>query len=183
MQKHIATWELLAQFAFTVCVESKLPPGHPPVICRQGADNSAADASAAKGITMTPGMSQVLSQYFLFMRRCQVYSEITHIPGHLKTTADAISRFEPLQTPLDPLGMVEINWLDLLYQDGIQVSQPRNQFLPRFESARLKKIFESRLYFWGVRLPAGRNSICFGMWSNYPPPTLSRSLDLPADGL
>ena len=81
------------------------------------------------------------------------------------------------------LGMVEINWLDLLYQDGIQVSQPRNQFLPRFESARLKKIFESRLYFWGVRLPAGRNSICFGMWSNYPPPTLSRSLDLPADGL
>ena len=77
MQKHIATWELLARFAVTFCVESKLPVGHPPAVCHQGTDNSAADASAAKGITMTSGMSHVLSQYFLFMRRSQFWKSHT----------------------------------------------------------------------------------------------------------
>ena len=77
-----------AQFALTACVASTLPPGHPPFICHQGTDNSAADAAAAKGITMTPSMSNVLGQYFLFMRRTMVFSEITHIPGHQNAQAD-----------------------------------------------------------------------------------------------
>ena len=51
MQKHIAAWEMLAQFALTFCIEARLPPGHSPVLCHQGTDNSAADASAAKGLT------------------------------------------------------------------------------------------------------------------------------------
>ena len=38
MQKHIATWELLAQFALTFCIASKLPFGHPPLSCHQGTD-------------------------------------------------------------------------------------------------------------------------------------------------
>ena len=54
MQKHIAAWELLAQFVLSFCIASKLPHGHPPVKCHQGTDNSAADASAAKGLSMTP---------------------------------------------------------------------------------------------------------------------------------
>ena len=66
MQKHIATWELLAQFALTFCIASMLPPGHQPVRCHQGTDNSAADASAAKGLSMTPGMSHILGQYIFF---------------------------------------------------------------------------------------------------------------------
>ena len=61
MQKHIAVWELLAQFALTFCIAPKFPQGHSPVVCHQGTDNSAADASAAKGITMTLGMSHILS--------------------------------------------------------------------------------------------------------------------------
>ena len=124
MQKHIAAWELLAQFALTFCVESKLPSGHAPATCHQGTDNSAADAAAAKGITMTTGMSQVLSQYFLFMRRSHLYAEITHIPGYQNVTADALSRFEPLQSPLDDHDQVTIDWLQLLRQDGVAVSQP-----------------------------------------------------------
>ena len=43
MQKHIAAWELLAQFALTFCIESALPRGRGPVACQQGTDNSAAD--------------------------------------------------------------------------------------------------------------------------------------------
>ena len=101
-----------------------LPPGHQPVRCHQGTDNSAADAAAAKGITMTTGMSQVLSQYFLFMRRSHLYAEITHIPGYQNVTADALSRFEPLQSPLDDHDQVAIDWLQLLRQDGVAVSQP-----------------------------------------------------------
>ena len=124
MQKHIAAWELLAQFALTFCVESKLPSGHAPATCHQGTDNSAADAAAAKGITMTTGMSQVLSQYFLFMRRSHLYAEITHIPGYQNVTTDALSRFEPLQSPLDDHDQVTIDWLQLLRQDGAAVSQP-----------------------------------------------------------
>ena len=79
MQKHIATWELLAQFVLTFCIASMLPPGHQPVRCHQGTDNSAADASAAKGLSMTPGMSHILIYFLLnFMRKSQVYAEITH---------------------------------------------------------------------------------------------------------
>ena len=125
-KKNIATWELLAQFAVTFCVESRLPFGHAPAVCHQGTDNSAADAAAAKGIIMTSGMSHVISQYFLFMRRSHVYAEITHIPGpgHQNVTAYALSRFESLQMPLDADSQVAIDWAQLLCQDGIVVSQP-----------------------------------------------------------
>ena len=110
MQKHIATWELLAQFALTFCIASMLPLGHQPVRCHQGTDNSAADASPAKGLSMTPGMSHILSQYFLFMRRHQVYAEITHIPGHQNTLADALSRYVDLPQALDAQAQLELCW-------------------------------------------------------------------------
>ena len=75
MQKHIAARELLAQFALTVCIESRLLRGRGPIACQQGTDNSAADAVSAKGLSMTPAVSAVLAPYFTFMRRFHIFSQ------------------------------------------------------------------------------------------------------------
>ena len=53
MQKHIAPWELLAQFTLSFCIEASLPKTRGPVACHQATDNSAADAASAKGLSMT----------------------------------------------------------------------------------------------------------------------------------
>eukprot|EP00435_Cladocopium_sp_Y103_P066455 s873_g28.t1 len=124
MQRHIAAWELLAQFVLTFCIESRLPAGHFPLVCHQGTDNSAADATASKGISMTPGMSHILSQFFLFMRRHHVYAEIFHIPGHLNTLADALSRFEDPPMKLDESSQISVKWHSLMCQNDISVVQP-----------------------------------------------------------
>ena len=47
MQKHIAAWELLAQFALSFCIDALLPRTRGPIICHQATDNSAADAASA----------------------------------------------------------------------------------------------------------------------------------------
>ena len=61
MQKHIAAWELLAQYALTVCIHNVLPS------CRSAiSDNSAADAASAKGFSMTPAVATVLAPFFAF---------------------------------------------------------------------------------------------------------------------
>ena len=124
MQKHIAAWELLAQFALTFCIESRLPPGHFPVTCHQGTDNSASNATAAKGLTTTPGMAHILGQYFLFMLRVHVFPQLSHIPGHLNGLADTISRFGDLPNFLSPSDQIEVDVPSLLCQNGIKV---RNQ--------------------------------------------------------
>jgi hypothetical protein len=101
MQKHIGAWELLAQYALTYCIEATLPSCRNVVSCIQGSDNSAADAASAKGLSMTPATACVLAPFFAFMRRCQIYPKITHIPGHLNDIADGLSRFkQPLPEPL-----------------------------------------------------------------------------------
>ena len=56
MQKYIAIWELLAQFALTFCIASHIPALRLRLRCHQGCDNSAADATSARGTTMTRGM-------------------------------------------------------------------------------------------------------------------------------
>ena len=102
MQKHIAAWELLAQFALSFCIEAHLPSTRGPIACHQATDNSAADAASATGLTMTKTLAAVLTPYFRFMRRYQVYPHITHIPGRLNELADELSRFkETLSTQLE----------------------------------------------------------------------------------
>ena len=105
MQKHIAAWELLAQFALSFCIEVSLPQTHGPITCHQATDNSAADAASAKGLTMTQTLAAVLAPYFTFMRRYQVFPHITNTPGRLNVLADELSRFkDPLSTKIGPSG-------------------------------------------------------------------------------
>ena len=78
MQKHIAAWELLAQYALTYCIHTTLPSCRNAVSCTPGTDNSAADAASAKGLSMTPAMATVLAPFFAFKRRYQIYPKITH---------------------------------------------------------------------------------------------------------
>ena len=119
MQKYIAVWELLAQFALTFCIASHILVSHLPWRCHQDCDNSAADATSAKGITMTRGMSfNVLSQYYLFMRREHLYADITHIPGRENVVADALSRFQDPPMELRQSSLISLPWKNLLYQSG-----------------------------------------------------------------
>ena len=120
LQKYIAMWELLAQFALTFCIARHIPVSHPPLCCHQGCDNSAPDATSAKGITMTRGMSFVLAQYYLFMRREHVYADISHIPGRENVIADALSRFQPPPVELQKSSLCTVCWKDLLNQTGLQ---------------------------------------------------------------
>ena len=132
MQKHIAAWELLAQFVLTYGIACKLPSCHEPVTCHQGTDNSATDASASQGLSMTPAMAEILRQYFIFMRRSNVFADITHVPGYLNQLADSLSRFEELPQPLDPSAQQQINWQSLVCQRGIVVSQPQAKWPSSF---------------------------------------------------
>ena len=85
MQKHIAAWELLAEFALSYCIESHLPNSRGPIACHQANDNSAAHAAPAKRLTMTKALAVVLAPYFTFTRRLHFYPHIFHIPGSLDT--------------------------------------------------------------------------------------------------
>jgi hypothetical protein len=40
MQKHIAAWELFAQYALSYCIESRLPKSRGPISCNQATGNS-----------------------------------------------------------------------------------------------------------------------------------------------
>ena len=72
MQKHIAAWELLAQYALMACFADSIPSNRGPICCHQDTDKSAPDAAFAKGSSMTMAMSTVLGTYFCFMRGFQV---------------------------------------------------------------------------------------------------------------
>ena len=134
MQKHIAAWELIAQFALSFCIDAHLPLTRGPLACHQATDNSAADAASAKGPTMTPALAAVLTPCLKFMRRYQVYPHITHIPGRLNVLADELSRFkETLSIELGPTSQMTVPSADWV--------------LPS-------------IGFWGVLTPAGRWSIC-----------------------
>ena len=170
MQKHIAAWELLAQFALSYCIEAHLPRTRGPIACHQATDNSAADAASAKGLTMTKSLAAVLTPYFKFMRRYQVYPHISHIPGRLNELADELSRFKdsPL-THLDPNSQRSIPWRSLLQSSGIEITQHGRKWPSTFDiHLREKGLLQSAdwvlpsIMFWGVLAPAGRWSIVIG---------------------
>ena len=170
MQKHIAAWELLAQFALSFCIDAHLPRTRGPIACHQATDNSAADAASAKGLTMTQALAAVLTPYFKFMRRYQVFPHITHIPGRLNVPADELSRFkDTLSIELDPASKMTVPWIELLQTSGIVITQAGRKWPSHFDIHQREKgqlqsadwVLPSIL-FWGVLTPAGRWSICFG---------------------
>ena len=133
MQKHIASWELLAQFALTFCINAHLPKSRGPIACHQGTDNSAADAASAKGLSMTKSMAAVLASYFTFMCRFHIFAVISHIPGHVNELADSLSRFkQPLPVELSNAVKCEINWQSLLDSAAIFISQSGRQWPQHF---------------------------------------------------
>ena len=69
---------------------------------------------------MTRGMSFVLAQYYLFMRREHVYADISHIPGRENVIADALSRFQPSPVELQKSSLCTFCWKDLLNQTGLR---------------------------------------------------------------
>ena len=167
MQKHIAAWELLAQFALSFCIESHLPHTRGPIACHQATDNSAADAASAKGLTMTPALVAVLTPYFKFMRRYQVYPHITRIPGRLNVLADEMSRFkDTLSIELDTASKMTVPWMELLQTSGIVITQAGRKWPSHFDiHQRGKGLLQSAdwvlpsISFWGeftLRLVDGR---------------------------
>ena len=125
-------------------------------------------AATAKGLTMTPALAAVLTPYFQFMRRHQVYPQITHIPGRLNVLADELSRFkEPLSVAVGPMSQQSIPWIQLLQSSGIEITQTGRKWPSYFDiHLREKGLLQSAdwvlpsIGFWGVLTPAGR-------WSSY----------------
>ena len=133
LQKHIAAWELLAQFCLTFCIHECLPRSRGPISCLQGTDNSAADAASAKGLTMTQAMAIVLTAFFGFMRRFHIFPQISHLPGHLNELADALSRFQqPLPVEVQNFKFVDIPWQSLLTDAIFHQIQPDGRWLVHF---------------------------------------------------
>ena len=116
---------------------------------------------------MTPVLAAMLTPYFKFMRRYQVFPCITHIPGRLNILADELSRFkEPLSTPLDSAAQMTVPWTGLLRSSGIEITQTGRKWPSHFDvHLREKGLLQSTdwvppsISFWGVLTPAGRLSI------------------------
>ena len=135
LQKHIAAWELLAQFCLTYCIHDGLPRTRGPISCMQGTDNSAADAASAKGLTMTPAMAMVLTSFFAFMRRFHIFPQISHIPGHINELADALSRFkQPLPVEVQSSRLLDIPWQSLLTDQLVHHVQPDRRWPSFFQA-------------------------------------------------
>jgi len=148
MQKHIAAWELLAQFALTVCTESRLPRGRGSVACQQGTDNSAADAASAKGLSMTPAVSAVLAPYFKFMRRYHSFPKMTHVPGHLNVIADSLGRFkQPLPEPLTEADDCVVRWQELLASSPVCIAQTGRKWPSEF-GVDMKSVLQQSADCW-----------------------------------
>jgi len=154
----------LAQFALTVCIESALPRGRGPVACQQGTDNSAADAASAKGLSMTPAVSAVLAPYFKFMRRYHVFPKLTHVPGHLNTIADSLSRFkQPLPEPLTVSNHCLVRWQELLASSPVCIAQTGRKWPSKFGIDVKKALRQSA--DWGFPQSIFFGGVCDSGWS------------------
>ena len=175
MQKHIAAWELLAQYAPTFCISSHVPCHRGPVSCHQATDNSVADVASSKGLSMTRAIALVLAPYVTFVRRFQLFPSISTSPGHVNVLADSLSRFkQPLPAELDPNGQCEIKWGALEFS-WIRIAQTGRKWPePFLISCAVKKSSCSPLIVWsnrsclgGVLTPAGPFSIVFWCFGNH----------------
>ena len=120
---------------------------------------------------MTPAMATVLAPFFAFMRRCQIYPKITHIPGHLNDIADALSRFkQPLPEPLTLSNQCQVRWQTLLDSASIFTAQSGQRWRHRFgigekwflQSPLTQGSSIDRLWVFLLRLVDFRSKLVFG---------------------
>eukprot|EP00435_Cladocopium_sp_Y103_P035275 s4658_g9.t1 len=98
--------------------------------------NSAADATSAKGLSMTVAMAHMLTPYFKVMRRYHIFPAVTHIPGHFNELADALSRFKStLPFNLDLLDQFHVPWRQMMSHLGIRIFQSDRRWPSHFNVA------------------------------------------------
>ena len=152
-------------------------------------DNSAADAASAKGLSMTPAVSAVLAPYFKFMRRYHVFPKMTHVPGHLNTIADSLSRFkQPLPEPLTVSNHCLVRWQELLASSPVCIAQTGRKWPSKFGIDVKKALRQSAdcgflqsIYFGEFSTPAGRFSIL--VWCLFKLPTCFNQFATPLLGM
>ena len=99
LQRNICAFELPGQ-CLLLQLTSRLLQG-----CRQhctiitACDNASGEVAATKGISSSIGISSKFLQLFRYQLLYDVFQQVRHIPGYLKTTADALNRFEILAFP------------------------------------------------------------------------------------
>eukprot|EP00439_Symbiodinium_sp_Y106_P079529 s644_g18.t1 len=101
-QSFIATWELLAQCARVVLLDSLLGVGHLPAHCVFKCDNSAADSASWKGLSMARGLCHILRSFLLCQQAHRISVYIDHVPGITNDVADALSWLRPILPRLCP---------------------------------------------------------------------------------
>ncbi|CAE7844594.1 unnamed protein product, partial [Symbiodinium necroappetens] len=81
VQSFISSWELLAQCALLLLLHQLLGHSHLPLHCSFRCDNSAAESSSWKGLSMASGLCSVLRAFFLCQQRCRISVHIDHVPS------------------------------------------------------------------------------------------------------
>ena len=67
------------------------------------------------------------------MRRYHVFPKMTHVPGHLNTIADSLSRFkQPLPEPLTVSNHCAVRWQELLASSPVSISQTGRNWPAKF---------------------------------------------------
>ena len=92
VQSFISSWELLAQCALLLLLHQLLGHSHLPLHCSFRCDNSAAESSSWKGLSMASGLCSVLRAFFLCQQRSRISVHIDHVPSIVNDVADALSR-------------------------------------------------------------------------------------------
>ena len=121
LQSFISSWELLAQCALLYLLHQLLGDSHLPVHCIFRCDNSAAESSSWKGLSMASGLCSVLRAFFLSQQRFRISVHIDHVPGVVNDVADALSRSkDPSSLGFTPQEEVLIDWP--VFTDSPQLS-------------------------------------------------------------
>ena len=67
------------------------------------------------------------------MRRYHVFPKLTHVPGHVNTIADSLSRFkQPLPEPLTVSNHCLVRWQELLASSPVCIAQTGRKWPSKF---------------------------------------------------
>ena len=128
LQSYIATWELASQAALLLLLHRLLGDGHLPCHAIFRSDNSAAESSSWKGLSMALGLCSVLRAFFSLQESLRISVHVDHVPGISNDTADGLSRgHDPASFGFSPSESVDIDW-------SLLAVVPSMRFFPSYES-------------------------------------------------